>query len=53
MHVLLDELAETFAAQGKRPKAIEWEAKAIELAPDEPTKEQYRSRLREYQAARI
>ena len=51
LHARLDELAADFSRQGKPAEAAEWEAKAVELAPDEQTKAEYRSRLEKYQAA--
>ena len=48
----LDELAAAFAQEGKSAEAAKWETTAIELAPDEPTKAEYRSRLEKYQAGK-
>jgi tetratricopeptide (TPR) repeat protein len=52
LHVLLDQLAGGFAEQRELPKAVQWETKAIELAPDEDTKTDYQSRLKQYQAGK-
>ena len=52
LHSQLDELAADFAREDKSVEAATWEAKAIELAPDEPTKVQYRSRLEKYEAGK-
>lgn len=52
LYAQLDELAATFAQEGKPAAAAKWEATAIESAPDEATKAEYRSRLEKYQAAK-
>ena len=51
-HARLDELAADFAKEGKMVEAAEWEEKAIDLAPDDQTKAEYQSRLKEYQPAK-
>jgi len=50
MDVLLDDLAAKFAEGGKTSQAIQWESKAIELASDEDTKAEYRTRLQQYRS---
>jgi tetratricopeptide (TPR) repeat protein len=52
-HDVLDELAARFAEEGKFPKAVEWETKAVEFAPDADTKAEYRARLEKYQAGKL
>lgn len=52
LHVLLDALANGYAADGKSSKAVEWETKAIELTPDEDTKAEYRTRLQRYRSGK-
>ena len=52
LHSQLDELAADFAQDGNSAEAAKWEAKAVELAPDEPTKAAYHSRLEKYRAGK-
>jgi tetratricopeptide (TPR) repeat protein len=52
LHSQIDELAADFAQDGKPAEAAKWEAKAIESAPDEPTKTEYRARLDQYRAGK-
>ena len=48
---LLDVLAQGLAADGKFPKAAEWETRAVELGADQ-SKPEYRSRLKKYLAGK-
>jgi tetratricopeptide (TPR) repeat protein len=52
LHARLDELAANFADAGNFSKAAEWETKAVEGAPDDKTKADYRSRLTKYQTGK-
>jgi tetratricopeptide (TPR) repeat protein len=49
----LDTLAAAYAAEGDMKKATEWEARAIELAPDEERKQLCRSHLVVLEVARV
>ncbi len=44
-YAYIDTLAVAYASTGEFDEAIKWEEKAIEMAPNEKTKELYRSRL--------
>jgi tetratricopeptide (TPR) repeat protein len=47
----LDALVTAYADDRQFAKAAEWAQKAIDLAPDEPTRSAYHERLKKYQAA--
>jgi tetratricopeptide (TPR) repeat protein len=44
-----DALAAALAEAGRFSEAVQWAQTAIRLAPDEPTRDKYRARLRHYQ----
>ncbi len=45
----LDALAASLAEAGRFAEAVQWAQTAIRLAPDEPTRDKYRARLKRYQ----
>ena len=51
IHELVDALATSFAEAHQLVDAVKWAKKAVDLAPDEATKDIYRRRLKTYEAA--
>lgn len=52
IHGMLDTLADAYAEDGKFTAAAQWSQKALELAPDDDTKKEYRVKLEKYQAGK-
>lgn len=52
LHELLAALADAFATEGQKQKAVDWIDKAIEHAPDKQTEDAYRTQKAAYQAGK-